>query len=79
MKKKRCPVLPFKSRAEAWSESNKKLRRRGRSLLSQPFACICMNNVIYVVHQKKSIYLYNVLSLSYKKMYRIIANENNRV
>ena len=81
MKKKRCPVLSFKSRAEAWGESNQKLRSRGRSLLSRPFACISMNKVIYLVHQKKNRFTYQTLCRCpmKKKMYRIIVNENNRV
>ena len=67
MKKKRCPVLSFKSRAEAWGESNQKLRSRGRSLLSRPFACISMNKVIYLVHQKKIDLLIKLFALSYEK------------
>ena len=29
-----------------------KIKSRGRSLFSRPFACICIYNVISVVHQK---------------------------
>ena len=33
----------------------KKIKSRGRSLFSRPFACICTYNVISVVHQKISL------------------------
>ena len=37
--------------SEAWGESNQKIRSRGRSSFSWPFACICIYNVISVVQQ----------------------------
>ena len=41
--------------SEAWGESNQKIRSRGRSSFSWPFACICIYNVIRVVYQKLSL------------------------
>ena len=42
---------PTGSRAEVWGENNQKIRSKGRSLFNRPFACICIYNVVSVVHQ----------------------------
>ena len=34
------------------AKATQTIRSRGRSLFSRPFACICIYNVISVVHQK---------------------------
>ena len=46
--------LPFKwqSCRGMGRRATEKIRSRGRSLFSRPFACICIYNVISVVHQK---------------------------
>ena len=47
--------LPFKwgsCRGMYGAKGTQKIRSRGRSLFSRPFACICIYNVISVVHQK---------------------------
>ena len=61
------------------AKATQKTRSRGRGLLSRPFACICMYNVISVVHQKIGLLIKLFVIVVRKKKYREIANEKNRV
>ena len=47
----------------------------GRSSFSRLFACICIYNVISVVHQKIGLLIKLFVVVVWKKMYRKIANE----
>ena len=55
------------SRAKAWGEGYPKIRSRRRSLFSRPFACICIYNVISVVHQKISLLIKLFVVVAWKK------------
>ena len=61
------------------AKATPKIRSRRRSLFSRPFACICIYNVISVVHQKLSLLIKLFVVVASKKKYRKIANEKNGV